>query len=219
MTYQLYGAALSPFVRKTRVFLLEKGQDYEAIHVDPFNLPDNYEELNPLKRIPVLQHGEHTLADSAVICSYLEQLHPEPQLYPESPYAYARCQWFEKFADYEIAPQTTFRVFRQRLLLPLFGQTCQEEEVQKALNVALPPLLEYLEGELQGQDYLVDNRLSVADIALACQFVNLEHGGESGLLDSWPNLKAHRERLLARDSFQQLLPTERAFVKKARESG
>lgn len=212
MTYKLHGAALSPFVRKTRAFLLEKGQDYQAIHVDPFNIPPGYETLNPLKRIPALEDGDLKLADSAIICAYLEKKHPTPALYPATAYALARCLWFEKFADYEIAPHATFCVFRQRLLMPLFGKTCREEKVQEALTEKLPPLLDYLEKELGTQEFLAGNQFTVADIALASQWVNLEHGGEAIFLDAWPALKAHRDRLHARASFTQLLAGERRFV-------
>ena len=218
MSYQLYGAALSPFVRKTRAFLMEKGLEFHAIHVDPFNLPADYTDLNPLKRIPSLRDDYLTLTDSAIICAYLKQHTPNPSLYPSTPYAYARCLWFEKYADYEIAPQATFRVFRQRLLMPLIGKQCREEEVQKALTEVLPPLLDYLQKHLEGREFLVDDNLTVADIALASQFANLEHGGESALLDAWPSVKAHRDRLLARDSFAQLLGGERRFVEKVRQA-
>ena len=218
MTYQLHGAALSPFVRKTRAFCLEKGIDFKAIHVAPFNFPADYAELNPLLRIPALEDGDIKLADSAVICAYLEKKHPTPALYPEAPYAYARCLWFEKYADYEIATQATFHVFRQRILMPLVGKQCREEEVQKALKEGLPPLLDYLQKELEGREFLVDDKLSIADIALASQFVNLEHGGEASLLDAWPAVKAHRDRLLARASFSSLLEGERKFVAQVRQA-
>lgn len=219
MSYKLYGAALSPFVRKTRAFMREKGLEYQSIYINPFDLPDDYVKINPLKRIPALADGDKTLADSAVICAYIEQKHSDTALYPSSAYEYARCLWFEKYADYEIATQTTFWVFRQRLMMPLIGKTCQEDKVQKALTQGLPPLLDYLEGELAGHEFLVGDQLTVADIALASQFVNLEHGGEASLLDGWPQLKAHRDRVLARESFQGLLPKERQFVAQMRGAG
>lgn len=215
MSYTLYGAALSPFVRKTRAFMLEKGLEYKAVHVDPFNLPADYARLNPLKRIPALDDDGNILADSAVICAYLEHKHPQSPLFPTDPYAHARCLWFQKYADYEIAPLATFVVFRQRFLLPLVGKSCDESKVKKVLAEKLPPLLDYLEAEIGEREYLVGDSLTVADLALVSQWVNLEHGGEAAFLDNWPSLKAHRERLLARDSFQQLVTGERGFVKQA----
>ncbi|MNJ64433.1 Stringent starvation protein A [compost metagenome] len=72
MTLTVYGAPLSPFVRKVRLCLLEKALDYQLEMVMPFNPPDWYLQLNPLGRIPALRDGDLTLADSSVICQYLE---------------------------------------------------------------------------------------------------------------------------------------------------
>lgn len=219
MALKLYGAALSPFVRKTRVFLAEKEIDYDAVHIDPNNPPEDYARLNPLKRIPALEDGERTLADSAVICAYLERRHPEPALYPEDAYEYARTLWFEKFADYEIAVNCTFAVFRNRVVMKLIGRECDEEKVQRALTEKLPPLMDYLEGELGERQYLVGDRLTVADIALASQFVNLQHGGESVDASRWPKMAAWVERMHARPTFRTQIEKEVGFVRKVTGQG
>ncbi|MFN3714242.1 MAG: glutathione S-transferase family protein [Alcanivoracaceae bacterium] len=216
MELKLYGAALSPFVRKTRIFLQEKGIPFEAIHIDPNNPPADFVELNPLKRIPVLQHGERVIADSAVICRYLESVFADAPLYPTDPWEQARCAWFEKFADYEIARDCTFAIFRNRVIMPLLGRPCDEEKVQKALSEAVPPLFAYLDQELAGREYLVGERMTVADIALASQLVNMRHGGESVDAARFPNLAAHAQRMHARPSFAKAIEKESGFVEKVR---
>lgn len=219
MALKLYGAALSPFVRKTRVFLAEKGLEYEAVHVDPNNPPDDYVRLNPLKRIPALEDGDHVLADSAVICAYLERRYPEPALYPRDDYEYARTLWFEKFADYEISMNCTFAVFRNRVVMKLIGRECDEGKVQHALTEKLPPLLDYLEGELGNREYFVGDRLTVADIAMASQFVNLQHGGESVDASRWPKMAAYVERMHQRPAFHHQIEKETGFVRKITGQG
>lgn len=219
MALKLYGAALSPFVRKTRVFLAEKEVDYEAVHIDPNNPPEDYTRLNPLKRIPALEDGDRTLADSAVICAYLERRHPEPALYPEDAYEYARTLWFEKFADYEIAVNCTFAVFRNRVVMKLIGRECDEDKVQRALTEKLPPLMDYLEGELGEKEFLVGDRLTVADIALASQFVNLQHGGESVDASRWPGMAAWTDRMHARPTFRKQIEKETGFIRKVTGQG
>lgn len=215
MTYRLHGAALSPFVRKVRVYMQEKDIPFEAIHVDPGNLPADFERLNPLKRIPVLEHDGRALADSAVICQYLERLHAEPALYPRDPHAFARTLWFEKFADYELGITCTFGVFRQRIIMPLRGGRTDEQRVEEAL-AKLPVLFDYLEQSLDGREFLVDDTLTVADIALASQLVNLEHGGETVDGNRWPGLRRHMEAMHARPTFAKALEKERAFVASVR---
>jgi glutathione S-transferase len=216
MELKLYGAALSPFVRKTRIFMQEKNIPFEAIHVDPNNPPEDFAKLNPLKRIPVLQHGDRVLADSAVICRYLESLFPETPLYPTDPWEQARCTWFEKFADYELGVSCTFSVFRNRVIMPLIGRPCDEDKVQKALDSTIPPLFAYLDQELNGKEFLVGEHMTIADIAIASQLVNLRHGGEAVDANRFPNLAAHTERMHARPAFASAITKESGFVEKVR---
>ena len=53
MSLIVYGAPLSPFVRKVRLFLHEKDLPYQLEIILPFGKqPDWYRALNPLGRIP-----------------------------------------------------------------------------------------------------------------------------------------------------------------------
>lgn len=209
MSMTVYGAPLSPFVRKVRLLLAEKGLDYQLEVVAPFHQPDWFFEISPLGRIPGFRHGDLALADSSVIGQYIEEQYPEaPALYGNTATEKARIRWLEKYADYELAPLTTFAVFLNRALNPTMGKACNEEAVQKALTEKLPKHFDYLEKVLDGGDYLVGNRLSAADLAFACQLINLQHGRESLDATRWPGLAALQERLCQRDSIQAILPDE-----------
>ena len=212
MSLVLHGAALSPFVRKTRVFLDEKGLEYKSVHVDPNNQPEGFEKISPLRRIPVLEDGDQHIADSAVICAWMERKHPQPALYPEDDYEYARALWFEKYADYEVALNATFAVFRNRIVMPLIGQPCDEAKVARALEEKLPPLLDYLESQIEGRDWFAGDQFSIADIAIASQCVNLAHGGECIDAGKWPALARHVEKVHARPSFGKLIERENSFI-------
>ncbi|MDF3936054.1 glutathione S-transferase family protein [Pseudomonas citronellolis] len=217
MSLTLYGAALSPFVRKVRLFLGEKGLDYQLENVDPFNQPDWYAELNPLRRIPALRDGDIALADSSVICHYLEER--DPGLAPlcgQGALSRARVNWLEKYADYEVAPLATFTVFRNRLLKPLMGKLCDEAAVKGAMLEKLPQHFDYLEGCLAGVDYFVDDSFSLADIAVASQLVNMRHGGEGLDAQRWPRLAAHFERVLQRPALLGILEGEGRIIDKIR---
>ena len=220
MSLTVYGVPLSPFVRKVRLCLLEKGLDYQLETVMPFSPPDWYLQLNPLGRVPALKDGDCTLADSSVICQYLEETRADtPALYGQDAAERGRIRWLEKYADYELAPLTTFTVFRNRILRPTTGEPCDEQAVHAALHDRLPAHFDYLEQQLGDGQFLVGERLSMADIAVACQLVNLAHGGEQLDAQRWPALAAHYARMLARPSLAGLLPGEQRMNAKLQEMG
>lgn len=220
MSLTLFGAQLSPFVRKARLCLLEKSLDYRLEVVMPFTPPEWYLQLNPLGRIPALKDGELALADSSVIAQYLEEAYPQTtRLYGDDAPQRAQIRWLEKYADYELAPLTTFGIFRNRILKPSAGKPCNEDSVQDMLNGQLPPHLDYLERQLGENDHFVGARLSVADLAIACQLVNMEHAGEQIDAARWPALTAHFNRIKALPSMAGLLTEERPINAKLIEMG
>ncbi|MFR0688069.1 glutathione S-transferase family protein [Enterobacterales bacterium AE_CKDN230030158-1A_HGKHYDSX7] len=215
MSLVVFGAPLSPFVRKVRLFAAEKGIDYQLENVNPFNQPDWYRDLNPLRRVPAIRDGDFTLADSSVICHYLEDRDAQrAPLCGDNAEARARINWLEKYADYELGPLTTFTVFRNRLLKPLMGKVCDEVAVKGAMQEKLPEHFDYLEKCLGEQQWFVDDRFSLADIAIACQLVNLRHGEEALDAQRWPKLAAHFERTLARPALAEIVQGELQIIAK-----
>jgi glutathione S-transferase len=215
MSLTLYGAPLSPFVRKVRLLLAEKELEYQLEMINPFGMPDWFRQINPLGRIPALRDGELTLADSGVICQYLDEKHPRPGFYGRDAAQRAQARWLEKYADYELAPLATFVVFRNRLVKPNFmGQACDESAVQSALNDKLPPHFDYLQAQLGEHDFFLGDSPSIADLAVACQLINMEHGGASLDAARWPRLQALLQRVKARDSVQSVLPGEQRMIAK-----
>lgn len=208
MSLILFGASLSPFVRKVRACLIEKKLDYTMELILPFKQPDWYLQINPLGRIPALRDAELDICDSAVICAYLEDKYPDTlSLCGADAVERARIAWFEKYADYEIAPLATFNVFFNRALSKSMGLACDEAAVQKALS-KLVRHFDYLEHQLADNDYFVGNRFTLADIAVATQWVNLSYGQEALDAHKWPQLALHQQRVWARESFQALLSDE-----------
>lgn len=209
----LYGAPLSPYVRKVRLLLAFKHVDYESKMIVPYATPEGYEQLNPLKRVPALVYAEHTLADSAVIAHFLDASFPEIKLIPEDLFLKARCEWFEKYADYELAPYTTFTTFSQRVLSRLRGKQPDEEAIQIALEKKLPPLFDYLESQLNGL-FFVAETLTLADISIASQLISFEHGGESISEEKWPKLSQFYKHFTQLTPVVPILASEKASLRK-----
>lgn len=216
MSLTVYGAALSPFVRKVRVALREKGLEYEHVHIDPAKRPEYFLKLSPLGRIPVLKDDDLVLADSSVICTYLDAKYPGHSLRPTDPGLLARALWFEKFADYELAPLMTFTVFRERVLAPLRGGQPNETAISAVLQEKLPPLLDQLEPAVTGVDFIAGNQFSMADIALAVQATNMGYGGERIDATRWPELARYIANLQQRPSLKPLIDEETQVIDKIR---
>jgi glutathione S-transferase len=207
----LYGAFGSPFVRKAMVALTEKGIPYDHDPVVPFGPNPEYRKISPLGKIPAFRDGERTLADSSVIIAYLERTHPEPSLYPNDPYEYARALWFEEYGDGGLSPVLGAKVFFPRVIAPrFFNQPTDEAAVQKVLDEEVPPLLDYLEKEFGDKQFLVANRFTIADIGIATVFVNFQFAGCSIDAKRWPKLAAYVGRILSRPSFKGIIDKEKA---------
>ena len=209
----VYGASASPFVRKVRAFLAEKGIPYGLEPVIPRNVSPEFKKISPLGKIPAYRDGERTLSDSSVICAYIERTHPQPALYPADPYEFARALWFEEYADTALAQVIGPKIFFQKVVGPMFfGHTTDPAVVQKAVEEELPPLFDYLESQLGDNGTIVGNAFSIGDIGIATQMVNLNHCGFGVDARRWPQLAAYVTRIHARPSFQALIAEERAML-------
>lgn len=220
MTLTVYGGSLSPFVRKVRVVLAEKGIAYEHQQINPFAPPDWFLDISPLKRIPVLRDSEvpepNTLPDSSVICDYLENKYPEPPLYPKEPFSRARALWFEEYADTQMMQSIGPGLFFERIVKKLIGGECDESIVVATLSEKLPGIFDYLESNVRGHEFLVGNAFSIADIAVACMLVNFEHARERLDRTRWPELARYSAAMHARPSFQSCIDQERRFLERQR---
>jgi glutathione S-transferase len=206
----VHGVSASPFVRKTRVFLAEKGLDYELEPVMPGMVPPEFRKMSPLSKVPVYQDGDFVLPDSSAICAYLEKQHPEPALYPSDPKTFGRAIWYEEYADTKLVEVCTAVFFQRFVQVKMYKQAADEEVVRQALTELIPPVFDYLEGEVSESEGMLEGRFTIADISMASPFVNLMHGGEQVDSARWPRLAAYVERTLARPSFRALIEEEQA---------
>jgi glutathione S-transferase len=213
MSIVLLGSSVSPFVRKVRVCLVEKGLEFQQEQVNPFAPPEGYHEISPLGKIPALKDGDRALCDSSVICAYLEKKHPSPALYPSDPYDYARALWFEEFADGGIMPVTGGNVFFPLVLKPLFGNKPEPDaadvaNAEQVWSEKVTPLLDYLEKQLGDGEHFVGARFGIADISVASILANSRHAGFAPERKRFPKLRAFLDRVWSRPSFKQSLDEE-----------
>ena len=117
----LYGASLSPFVRKTLAFAAEKGVTLDNRFVAPGADDAEFRKASPFGKIPAFTDGDFSVSDSSAIITYLDG-QDGPNLIPTDPKARAWTVWFDEFADTILAPAAT-PPFANRVVRPmLMGQ-------------------------------------------------------------------------------------------------
>lgn len=202
---KLYIGRLSLFSRKVDIALGEKGIAYECEHV-PFTQEKGYDPKhpvvlahNPKRQVPVLIDGDLALYDSTVIFEYLEELYPNPPLYPATPQERARVRLLEMDADEILFAPVRTLLFRTEPPHPDPARHAQNVAAGKAGEEAIALRFADLDRRLQGQDFFCGS-LSVADIGMFMTILFTQRLlGPS--LDPHPALAAWYRRLLARPAF------------------
>lgn len=208
----VYGSSLSPFVRKVLVYGAEKGIELELKPTGLGSDEAEFREASPFGKIPGFRDGNFTLADSTAIVTYLEAIQPEPELVPTEPKARARTIWFDEFAD-TILFGCGSKMFFNRIVAPRFlGRAGDLDQAETAEREELPPILDYLERTIPDSGWLVEDRLTLADISVASAFANFRHLGIDVDATHRPKLAAFVDNILSRPSFSGWLERETAFL-------
>jgi glutathione S-transferase len=210
----IVGSYLSPYVRKVLVCLHVKGVPYRIDPIVPFFGDERFGNLSPLRRIPVLIDGDVSLCDSTVICEYLEEREPSPRFYPRGAAARARARWLEEFADTRMGDVFIWRLFNQVAIGPsVWGEKTDGEKLRQTLEVEVPSVLDYLEGELPAEGFLFGDALGIADAAIAAFFRNAAFARFAPDPARWPRTAAFILRALASEPFARLAPYEDAAIR------
>lgn len=211
----VYGSSLSPYARKVLAFAAEKGIEVEVKPVGLGNQDPEFREASPFGKIPAFRDGDFAISDSSAIVTYLEAVKPEPALIPAEPRARARTIWFEEFAD-TVLMGCGSKMFFNRIVAPRFLKREGDlETADKAEREELPPILDYLERMIPESGFLVEDRLTLADLAVASPFANFGHMGVTCDASRHPKLKTYVETILARPSFKSWVDREAAFLARA----
>jgi glutathione S-transferase len=210
----VYGASLSPFVRKVLAYGAEKGLQLDHKPLGLGSDDPDFLAASPFRKIPGFSDGDFAISDSSAIIHYLEAKYPEPALIPAEPKARARVIWFDEFAD-TILCACGAKMFFNRIVAPRFlGREGDLETADKAEKEELPPILDYLERTIPDNGWLVGDGITLADIAVATAFANFRHLGITLDSDRYPKVAAFAERMLARPSFAGWVEREAAFLEK-----
>ncbi|EKE68482.1 glutathione S-transferase family protein [Gallaecimonas xiamenensis] len=206
----IYGVYFSPFVRKVLLAHAFKGVPFEFKFMAPGSPDPDFSAASPLGKIPAYRTDDgFGFADSSVIIAYLEKTHGANPLYPEAANDYAQALWLEEFCDTKLSEATGGLLFQRFIGPRYFNSPTDPDRVQELCDSLIPKALDYMEGQLGG-GWLVNDSLSVADISLGTNLINLDIADYPLDHGRWPKLTAFRARFLALPQVQAQLAQEKA---------
>jgi glutathione S-transferase len=194
-TATIIGGPASPYVRKVMAVCALKNVAFRCDPMIPFQGNDDFTAISPLRRVPVFQDDQVTLADSTAIGEYLDERYPDPPLFPNTPAARAGARWLEEFADTRMGDVFIWRIFNNAVTRPgVWRQPRDDAAIADALRSDLPPVMDYLESVAPERGF-VFGAVMIADIAMAVHFANLRWSGTGVDLSHWPKTVAWVDRV------------------------
>lgn len=182
---KLYGSLTSPYVRKLRVLLHEKGIAYTFVEDNPHAAASRVPLLNPLGKVPVLELDNHeVLFESTLMVEYIDGLKGKALMPAEGAARLQALRWHalgQGIMDAVITRMLETRRPAGKIMAEVVVR--QEEKIARALK--------YAESVERGEVYLLEDRLTLADIALgvALEYIDFRYPhdwrGEHPRLASW----------------------------------
>ncbi|KAJ1259959.1 hypothetical protein BS78_10G195200 [Paspalum vaginatum] len=206
---KVFGPALSTNVARVLVCLHEVGAEYEVVNMDfqakEHKSPEHLAR-NPFGQIPAFQDGDVVLFESRAICRYVLRKYKsaEADLLREGDLKDAAMVdvWTEVEA-HTYHPAISPVVYECLFNPTMFGVPTNEKVVEESLE-KLKKVLDVYEARLADHEYLAGDFVSFADLnhlPYTFAFMTTPH---ASLFDSYPNVKAWWERLMARPSMNKL---------------
>ncbi len=155
---------------------------------------DAYLALNPMGQVPTLVEGDFVLRDSIAIIQYFERVYAQGLGWmPTTPQEIARVnEWLA------IASGVMFEGPNMARLIKLFGMAGDYD----AAVAMSEKLFKLMEKHLTGQNWLVGNKVSLADIA-CYSYVAVANEGELDL-SPYPNINMWLASMQSLDGFVEI---------------
>jgi len=155
-TIKIYSASACPYAQRSRMVLVTKGIEFEVVEIDLKNKPDWFTSISPYGKVPLLQHGEATVWESAVINEYLEEVFTQQPLMPQNALNRAKARIWIDFAN------TKFTTAFYKLLLAQDSE--KQEEWRQELNQHFATMEKGMQNLSEMGNYWLGQALSLVDL-------------------------------------------------------
>ena len=210
MMLKLISATPSPYARKVRIALAEKGIPFELVTEVPWNSTTATPKHNPLEKLPVLiLEDGGSVYESRFILEWIEARHPTPPMLPDGIDAVLAARQIEVVADGVCDA-----------LVLLFWEKHRPEEQQSTEWKARQ--MRKVDGGMRaladwagGRTFIVGDRFGLADIATGtvCRYLDVRFP-DYPWRARHPSLSAYSDRMEQRPSFQGSVPVPQSISDK-----
>lgn len=200
---RIHSFPLSGHAHRVELFAGLAGIDHEVINIDLAGGEHKQEaflKLNPFGQVPVIEDGENVISDSNAILVYLARKYA-PAFLPQDPVLEAEVQKFLTLTAGEIA----FGPAAARLIT-VFGVELNAEFAQEIASRVLGKL----ESHMEGREFLVGDKPSIADVAIYSYTAHAPEGNVS--LDPYPNVRRLLKNIEALNGFVHMPETKAGLV-------
>lgn len=200
---KLYISTFAPNPRRVTMFIAEKGiTAIETVALD-LNAGEHrsaaFLAKNPMGRVPALELDDgRVLSETRAICTYLEGLHPEPNLMGDGFEERAFIEMADRRVELHLLLGIANAVRHTHPGLAVLEQP-QFPDYGAAQGEKMRATARWLDSQLAHQSFIAGARFTVADITAYC---GLEFG--RGLMkfrpgaEGMPHLQAWRDRIAER---------------------
>lgn len=195
--------SLGPNPHVVRMFAAERGITLDKAEVDIMggeNRKGDYLKKNPAGQLPCLELDDGSfLSEITAICEFLDEVSPGESLIGSTPEERAKTRMWTRRVDLNIC-EPMANGFRFSEGLKLFkDRIVTRPEAAEGLKAIAQDRLRWLDGQLEGRQFLCGDRLTLADILLFCF---LQFGASVGqpLNPDNRNVQAWFDRMKARPS-------------------
>ncbi|RAV68855.1 glutathione S-transferase, partial [Aerococcus mictus] len=163
---KLYNS-IGPNPHVVRMFMKEKGITIPFVEIDIMkgdNRREPYLSVNPSGQMPALElDNGSVVAEITAICEYLEEKNPATPLIGATPEERAETRMWTRRVDLNICEPLTSG-FRYAEGLPMFKDRMRcLPEAAAGLKAIAQDKITWLDGQLEGKQFIAGNRLTLAD--------------------------------------------------------
>lgn len=204
---KLYAHPFSSYCQKVLIALYENAIPFEfrMLAPDDPQAMAELEELWPFRRFPVLVDDGRAVIESSIIIEHLQLHHPGPvRLIPDEPRAALEVRFLDRFFDlYVSTPQQ--KIVFDAIRPP---ESRDPEGVREARQM-LETAYRWLDPTIAAREWAAGDAFTLADCAAAPAlfYADWTHPIDA----AFANVRAYRERLLARPSFARAVDEARPY--------